>query len=61
MSFKAVDTSGHIILNTGLSLPILKTVENIMIQAETGREMSEDEVHGILHYVVQSQKCKMLM
>ncbi|PIK34040.1 hypothetical protein BSL78_29140 [Apostichopus japonicus] len=50
----------NITVYSGLSLPILKSIKMMLIQAEKGREMNKHEVNGILNYVQQSQRFKTL-
>ncbi|XP_071850692.1 uncharacterized protein [Apostichopus japonicus] len=58
-SFNKVDED-DITLYSGLSLPILTSIERMIIQTETGREMNKHEVNGILNYVQHSQRFKQL-
>ncbi|PIK44453.1 hypothetical protein BSL78_18673 [Apostichopus japonicus] len=59
-SFSKIDEDGNIILSSGLSLPIITSIENMGIQTEEGREMNKHEVNGILNYVQHSQRFKEL-
>ncbi|XP_071851467.1 uncharacterized protein [Apostichopus japonicus] len=54
-SFNKVDED-DITLTSGLSLPILTSIENMGINTEEGREMNKHEVNGILNYVQHSQR-----
>ncbi|PIK51965.1 hypothetical protein BSL78_11173 [Apostichopus japonicus] len=47
-------------LRSGLSLPILKSLETIGIETEKGREIDHFEMVGILNYGLQSQRFKKL-
>lgn len=47
-------------LRSGLSLPILKSLETIGIETEKGREIDHLEMVGILNYGLQSQRFKKL-
>ncbi|XP_071851439.1 uncharacterized protein [Apostichopus japonicus] len=58
-SFNKVDED-DITLYSGLSLPILTSIENMYIYTEKGREMNKHEVNGILNYVQHSQRFKQL-
>ncbi|XP_071853443.1 uncharacterized protein [Apostichopus japonicus] len=58
-SFNKVDED-DITLYSGLSLPILTSIEIMSIQTENGREMNKHEVNGILNYVQHSQRFKQL-
>ncbi|XP_071851451.1 uncharacterized protein [Apostichopus japonicus] len=58
-SFNKVDED-VITLYSGLSLPILTSIENMHIDTEEGREMNKHEVNGILNYVQHSQRFKTL-
>ncbi|XP_071839486.1 uncharacterized protein [Apostichopus japonicus] len=58
-SFNKVEADG-ITLYSGLSLPILTSIERMSIYTEKGREMNKHEVNGILHYVQHSQRFKQL-
>ncbi|XP_071851097.1 uncharacterized protein [Apostichopus japonicus] len=60
ISFINIDDDGNIILSSGLSLPIITSIENMNIQTEKGREMNKHEVNGILNYVQHSQRFKVL-
>ncbi|XP_071851008.1 uncharacterized protein [Apostichopus japonicus] len=60
LSFSKIDEDGNIILSSGLSLPIITSIENMYIQTEKGRDMNEHEVNGILNYVQHSQRFKEL-
>ncbi|XP_071853653.1 uncharacterized protein [Apostichopus japonicus] len=59
-SSSRIDEDGNIILSSGLSLPILTSIERVSIQTEEGREMNKHEVNGILNYVQHSQRFKAL-
>ncbi|XP_071852834.1 uncharacterized protein [Apostichopus japonicus] len=59
-SFSKIDEDGNIILSSGLSLPIMTSIENMNIQTEYGREMNKHEVNGLLNYVQHSQRFKEL-
>ncbi|XP_071851766.1 uncharacterized protein [Apostichopus japonicus] len=59
-SFSKIDEDGNIILSSGLSLPILKSIEIMYIQTRKRREMNKHEVNGILNYVQHSQRFKEL-
>ncbi|XP_071852836.1 uncharacterized protein [Apostichopus japonicus] len=59
-SFSKIDEDGNIILSSGLSLPIITSIEIMYIQTEKGREMNKHEVNGILNYVQHSQRFKQL-
>ncbi|XP_071851041.1 uncharacterized protein [Apostichopus japonicus] len=61
LSFSKIDEDGNIILSSGLSLPIITSIEKMSIQTEKGREMNEHEVNGILNYVQHSQRFKLLV
>ncbi|PIK42851.1 hypothetical protein BSL78_20298, partial [Apostichopus japonicus] len=56
LSFSKIDEDGNIILSSGLSLPIITSMERMDIQTEEGREMNKHEVYGILNYVQHSQR-----
>ncbi|XP_071851997.1 uncharacterized protein [Apostichopus japonicus] len=58
-SFNKVDED-DITLYSGLSLPILTSIERMNINTENGREMNKHEVNGILNYVQHSQRFKLL-
>ncbi|PIK34027.1 hypothetical protein BSL78_29148, partial [Apostichopus japonicus] len=58
-SFNEVDED-VITLHSGLSLPILTSIERMGIHTEDGREMNKHEVNGILNYVQHSQRFKEL-
>ncbi|XP_071851771.1 uncharacterized protein [Apostichopus japonicus] len=60
-SFSKIDEDGNIILSSGLSLPIITSIEIMHIQTEKGREMNKHEVNGILNYVQHSQRFKQLI
>ncbi|XP_071853658.1 uncharacterized protein [Apostichopus japonicus] len=60
-SFCKIDEDGNIILSSGLSLPIITSIEYISIQTEEGREMNKHEVNGILNYVQHSQRFQELL
>ncbi|XP_071853529.1 uncharacterized protein [Apostichopus japonicus] len=60
LSFSEIDEDGNIILSSGLSLPILTSIEELFIQTDNGSEMNEHEVNGILNYVQHSQRFKKL-
>ncbi|XP_071851087.1 uncharacterized protein [Apostichopus japonicus] len=60
LSFSKIDEDGNIILSSGLSLPIITSVEIMCIQTMKGREMNKHEVNGILNYVQHSQRLKQL-
>ncbi|PIK62360.1 hypothetical protein BSL78_00678 [Apostichopus japonicus] len=47
-----------ITLYSGLSLPIITSIEMMDIQTEEGREMNKHEVNGILNYLQHSQRFK---
>ncbi|XP_071852251.1 uncharacterized protein [Apostichopus japonicus] len=57
-SFSKIDEDGNIIVSSGLSLPILKSIERMSIQTEKGREMNKHEVNGIFNYVQHSPRFK---
>ncbi|XP_071851089.1 uncharacterized protein [Apostichopus japonicus] len=59
-SFSEIDEDGNIILSSGLTLPIITSIERMLIQTEKGREMNEHEVNGILNYLQHSQRLKEL-
>ncbi|XP_071851024.1 uncharacterized protein [Apostichopus japonicus] len=59
-SFSKINKDGNIILSSGLSLPIITSIENMNIQTEKGREMNKHEVNGILNYLQHSQRFKEL-
>ncbi|PIK55444.1 hypothetical protein BSL78_07672 [Apostichopus japonicus] len=59
-SFSKIDEDGNIILSSGLSLPIITSIEIMYIQTEEGREMNKHEVNEILNYVQHSQRFKEL-
>ncbi|PIK38199.1 hypothetical protein BSL78_24966 [Apostichopus japonicus] len=59
-SFSKIDEDGNIILSSGLSLPIITSMEYLTIQTEEGREMNKHDVNGILNYVKHSQRFKEL-
>ncbi|XP_071852807.1 uncharacterized protein [Apostichopus japonicus] len=59
-SFSKIDEDGNIILSSGLSLPIISSMERMSIYTEKGREMNKHEVNGILKYVQHSQRFKAL-
>ncbi|PIK43678.1 hypothetical protein BSL78_19470 [Apostichopus japonicus] len=59
-SFKQIDEDGNIILYSGLSLPILTSIEKMKVQTEKGREITKHEVNGILNYLQHSQRFKEL-
>ncbi|XP_071851038.1 uncharacterized protein [Apostichopus japonicus] len=59
-SFSKIDEDGNIILSSGLSLPIITSMERMSIQTEKGREMNKHEVNGILNYLQHSQRFKEL-
>ncbi|XP_071852234.1 uncharacterized protein [Apostichopus japonicus] len=59
-SIGKIDEDGNIILSSGLSLPIITSLERMKIQTEKGREINEHEVNGILNYVQRSQRLKKL-
>ncbi|XP_071851010.1 uncharacterized protein [Apostichopus japonicus] len=59
-SFSKIDEDGNIILSSGLSLPIITSIEMMNIQTKKGREMNKHEVNGILNYVQHSQRFKEL-
>ncbi|XP_071850884.1 uncharacterized protein [Apostichopus japonicus] len=59
-SLSKIDEDGNIILSSGLSLPIMTSIENMLIQTEDGREMNKHEVNGILNYLQHSQRFKRL-
>ncbi|PIK35246.1 hypothetical protein BSL78_27929 [Apostichopus japonicus] len=59
-SFSKIDEDGNIILSSGLSLPVITSIERMHIQTEKGREMNEHEVSGIFKYVQHSQRFKAL-
>ncbi|XP_071850918.1 uncharacterized protein [Apostichopus japonicus] len=59
-SFSKIDEDGNIILSSGLSLPIITSIERMDIQTEKGREMNKHEVNGILNYLQHSQRFKQL-
>ncbi|XP_071851408.1 uncharacterized protein [Apostichopus japonicus] len=58
-SFHKVDED-DITLYSGLSLPIITSIEGMNIQTEAGREMNKHEVNGILNYLQHSQRFKTL-
>ncbi|XP_071852043.1 uncharacterized protein [Apostichopus japonicus] len=58
-SFNKVD-GDDITLYSGLSLPILKSIEMMSIDTEEGREMNKHDVNGILNYLQHSQRFKLL-
>ncbi|XP_071851102.1 uncharacterized protein [Apostichopus japonicus] len=60
-SFSKIDEDGNIILSSGLSLPIITSIEIMNIQTEQGRELNKHEVNGILNYVQHSQRFNTLM
>ncbi|PIK42616.1 hypothetical protein BSL78_20542 [Apostichopus japonicus] len=60
-SFSKIDEDGNIILSSGLSLPIITSIEMMNIVTEKGREMNKHEVNGILNYLQHSQRFKQLM
>ncbi|XP_071850912.1 uncharacterized protein [Apostichopus japonicus] len=60
-SFSKIDEDGNIILSSGLSLPILTSIERMTIQTEEGREMNKHEVNGILNYLQHSKRFKQLI
>ncbi|XP_071850882.1 uncharacterized protein [Apostichopus japonicus] len=60
LSFSKIDEDGNIILSSGLSLPIITSIERMTIQTEKGREMNKHEVNGIFNYVQHSQRFKEL-
>ncbi|XP_071851409.1 uncharacterized protein [Apostichopus japonicus] len=59
-SFNKVDED-DITLYSGLSLPIITSIEMMSIQTEDGREMNKHEVNGILNYLQHSQRFKALV
>ncbi|XP_071852843.1 uncharacterized protein [Apostichopus japonicus] len=59
-SFSKIDEDGNIILSSGLSLPIITSIERMNIQTEKGREMNKHDVNEILNYVQHSQRLKAL-
>ncbi|XP_071822175.1 uncharacterized protein [Apostichopus japonicus] len=59
-TFSKIDEDGNIILFSGLSLPIITSIERMQIQTGKGREMNKHEVNGILNYVQHSQRFKKL-
>ncbi|XP_071850927.1 uncharacterized protein [Apostichopus japonicus] len=59
-SFCKIDEDGNIILSSGLSLPIITSIERMSIYTEEGREINKHEVSGILNYVQHSQRFKEL-
>ncbi|PIK54726.1 hypothetical protein BSL78_08372 [Apostichopus japonicus] len=59
-SIDKIDEDGNIILSSGLSLPIITSLERMKIQTEKGREINEHEVNGIINYVQRSQRLKKL-
>ncbi|PIK36251.1 putative NACHT, LRR and PYD domains-containing protein 3-like [Apostichopus japonicus] len=54
-SFGNVD-GGNIVLRSGLHLPALTTVEWIELDTEEGRELTQEEIVGILNYVNMSDR-----
>ncbi|XP_071851093.1 uncharacterized protein [Apostichopus japonicus] len=60
LSVSKIDEDGNIILSSGLSLPIITSIEIMSIQIEQGREINIHEVNGILNYVQHSQRFKQL-
>ncbi|XP_071852794.1 uncharacterized protein [Apostichopus japonicus] len=60
-SFSKIDEDGNIILFSGLSLPIITSIERMTIQTVKGREMTEHEVNGILNYLQHSQRFKTIV
>ncbi|XP_071853430.1 uncharacterized protein [Apostichopus japonicus] len=58
-SFNKVDED-DITLYSGLSLPIIASIERMSIVTEEGREMNKHEVNGILNYLQHSQRFKQL-
>ncbi|PIK33728.1 hypothetical protein BSL78_29456 [Apostichopus japonicus] len=58
-SFNKIDED-VITLYSGLSLPIITSIEKMGISTEKGREMNKHEVNGILNYVQHSQRFKRL-
>ncbi|XP_071851405.1 uncharacterized protein [Apostichopus japonicus] len=58
-SFNKVDED-DITLYSGLSLPILTSIERMYIDTENGREINKHEVNEILNYVQHSQRFKEL-
>ncbi|XP_071851015.1 uncharacterized protein [Apostichopus japonicus] len=61
LSFGKIDEDGNIILSSGLSLPIITSIERMEIQTEDGREMNTHEVNGILNYLQHSQRFEELV
>ncbi|XP_071853557.1 uncharacterized protein [Apostichopus japonicus] len=59
-SFNKVDED-DITLYSGLSLPIITSIERMSIVTEAGREMNKHEVNGILNYLQHSQRFKQLV
>ncbi|XP_071852632.1 uncharacterized protein [Apostichopus japonicus] len=59
-SFSKIDEDGNIIFSSGLSLPIITSIERMWIQTEEQREMNKHEVNGILNYVQHSQRFQKL-
>ncbi|XP_071852826.1 uncharacterized protein [Apostichopus japonicus] len=61
LSFSKIDEDGNIILSSGLSLPIITSIENMYIQREYGGEMNKHEVNGILNYLQHCQRFRILL
>ncbi|PIK42682.1 hypothetical protein BSL78_20465, partial [Apostichopus japonicus] len=60
LSFSKIDEDGNIILSSGISLPIITSIERMKIHTKKGREVNKNEVNGILNYVHHSQRLKVL-
>ncbi|PIK47974.1 hypothetical protein BSL78_15182 [Apostichopus japonicus] len=60
-SFSKINEDGNIILSSGLSLPILTSIERMHIQTEEDEKINIHEVNGILNYVQHSQRFKKLV
>ncbi|PIK33929.1 hypothetical protein BSL78_29252, partial [Apostichopus japonicus] len=60
-AFKELDVDGNIILCSGLSLPILTSLEILDIQAEKCRKISQNEVNATLEYIQYCPRFKQLM
>ncbi|XP_071851079.1 uncharacterized protein [Apostichopus japonicus] len=60
-AFKELDGDGNIILCSGLSLPILTSLEILDIQTEKGRKIGQNEVNATLEYIQYCPRFKQLM